>query len=73
VHWEEAQFVLVILSVICIYIPKVDTVVWSVGTATRFCQSDATWDLPDVLQCERVVFMELRAIVSVIYRFLLVV
>ena len=55
---------LVTFSVLCISFPKVDTIVQSVGAATRFCRSDATWDLPDVSQCERVVFVELRATVS---------
>ena len=37
---------------------------YSVGTATRFCQSDARWAAPNVSQCENVAFAMLRITVS---------
>ena len=39
---------------------------YSVGTTTRSCQSDARWAPPDVSQCENVAFAMLRITVSVI-------
>jgi len=39
---------------------------YSVGTVTRFCQSDARWAPPDVSQCENVAFAKLRITVRVI-------
>ena len=37
---------------------------YSVGTATRYCQSDARWAPPNVSQCENVGFAMLRITVS---------
>jgi len=37
---------------------------YCVGTATRFCQSDARWAAPNVSQCENVAFAMLRITVS---------
>ena len=50
--------------------PKLYITKWvkikSIGNATRYCQSDATWAPPDVSQCENVLFGMLRITVSVI-------
>jgi len=41
-----------------------ETNVYSLGTATRFCWSDARWAPPNVSQCESMAFAMLRITVS---------